>query len=84
MYSDQLAATFQNMTGYESESMFAETFSSLLGTSLTSSQYLGDVLKKATLKTAFGEEDLEKELEQVAQVIKARGELGWQTQIPCL
>lgn len=74
----QFAATrdaIGNITEFESESVFAETYSKLLAESLTKTESLGARLAAVTLNTTFGTDYVSRQLMQVAKLIKLRSEL---------
>ena len=67
----------ENISRSESESIFAETFSANLETSLRQTENLGALLKDVTLTTTFSDEDqVSQQLNQVSKLIKLRQQLN--------
>lgn len=70
---DELAPALDALTATSSNSIFAETYASVLTTSLQDSEHYGRGLANDTLaglSTEFGTDRLSKQLEQVAKLIK--------------
>jgi hypothetical protein len=72
-----LAPDWLNMSHKESENYFAETFASLLESSLITTNAYGELLKSggtadSSLQTNFGQSSLSKQLKQVAKVTTIR------------
>jgi uncharacterized protein (DUF1501 family)/uncharacterized protein (DUF1800 family) len=63
-------AAIANLTKEKSESFFAETFSSVLETSLLQTEQMGAMLDNVELNTTFPESDLGGQFDKVAKVIK--------------
>merc|ERR1712113_39438 len=61
--------------GQESESIFSETYSSILQSSLAETASLGKLMDNVKLETTFGEEKLHNQFQQVAKLISLRSDL---------
>ena len=81
----RLQAAVKGLTGHRSSSIFAETYSRLVESSLNTSETLGGVLAAVTLDTPFvkkvvagagGSDRLTDQFKQAAKVIKSRTVLG--------
>jgi len=77
---DALASALANMTALKSEAVFAEHYAHILGDALSSTEALGDVLDNVSLTAPFAGHSLAQQLEQVARVVKARGQIGEERQ----
>jgi len=71
----QLNESLGNLTQFISESVFCETYSSLLRSSLAKTQALGQQLSTTTLNTTFLKDYVSQELLQVSKLIKLRSTL---------
>lgn len=69
---NRLAHYIDNMTKYESASIFGETFNHKLQESLRVSESLGSTLDGIELSQAFSTDRLSKQLKQVARLVKTR------------
>ncbi len=79
---DDLQYELGNMTEHESESLFADTYSSVLESSLRQTEELGKLLEGVTIETDFKNpaadrmDSLSAQFDKVSKLIKLRDEIG--------
>ena len=81
---DQLGnifGTIKNSTDVQLQSMFAETFSELLRSSIRNTESIGAELSKVKLETAFAATAMGKQMQKVAKLIKMRKFLKSERQV---
>jgi uncharacterized protein (DUF1501 family)/uncharacterized protein (DUF1800 family) len=67
-----------NITSFKSRSLFAESQTDLLFSSLNSTETLGELLRSTTTNVTFGATWLENQMQQVARLIKALPTAGYE------
>ena len=77
----QMVDTISNLTGVKAKSVYAETYSEKLKSSVISSHILGETMGNVSLSETFAAEELAQQLSQVAKVIKSRHVLGGQRDV---
>jgi uncharacterized protein (DUF1501 family) len=71
----KLQPAIRNISANEMASIFGETFSALVEDTLNKADLYGHLLDGASLSTQFGEESLDKQLQQVAKTISIRSQI---------
>jgi len=74
-YQEMAAPIEQILTQHRSQSVFADTYSSFLGTAFNSTQKLGALLSGVSLTRDFNDTSISKQFKQVARVLRAQENL---------